>query len=85
MTLQISLTPETEARLRERAAEAGVQPADLASRIVELQVHRPTLEEISGPIYKRFLESGATEDELIEELEQAKHEMRAERHTRKVS
>ncbi len=85
MTLQISLTPDAETRLCERAAEAGVQPAELASRIIERQVHRPTLEEISGPIYKQFLESSTTEDELIEELEQAKHEMRAERRTRKPS
>lgn len=85
MTLQISLTPEAETRLRERAAEAGVQPDELASRIVERQIHRPTLEEISGPIHKRFLASGTTEDELIEELEQAKHEMRADRRTRQAS
>ena len=85
MTLTISLTPEAETRLRERAAEAGVQPAELASRIVEHQVHRPTLEEISGPIYKQFLESGTTEDELVEELEKAKHEMRAERRNRPAS
>lgn len=85
MTLQISLTPEAETRLRERAAEAGVQPAELASRIVEHQIHRPTLEKTSGLIYKRFLESGTTEDELIDELEQAKHEMRADRRTRQTS
>ena len=85
MTLQISLTPEAETRLRERAAEAGVQPSELASRIVERQIHRPTLEEISGPTFKRFLESATTEDELIDELEQAKHEMRADRRTRHAS
>lgn len=85
MTLHVTLSPEAETRLRERAAEAGVQPDELARRIVESQVRRPTREEISGPIYKRFLESGSSEDELIEELEQAKHQMRDERHTRHSS
>ena len=79
MTLHISLTPEAESRLRERAAEAGVQPDELARRIVESQVRRPTLEEISGPVYKSYVESGSTEEELIDELERAKHEMRADR------
>lgn len=77
MTLQISLTPEAETRLCERAAAAGKQPADLARAIVERDVRRPTLEEISGPIYQRFLESGMSDEELGDLLEEAKHHMRA--------
>ncbi len=66
MTLPILITPEAEARLRQRAADAGVPPAELASRIVEIQLRRPMLDEISGPIYQRFLASGTTENELFE-------------------
>lgn len=77
MTLQISLTPEAETRLCERAAAAGKQPADLARAIVERDVRRPTLEEISGPIYQKFLESGMSDEELGDQLEEAKHRMRA--------
>lgn len=79
MTLEISLTPEAETRLRERAAAAGKHPADLARAIVERDVRRPTLEEISGPIYQEFLRSGMTDDELGDMLEEAKHAMRAEK------
>jgi hypothetical protein len=79
MTLTISLTPEAEARLLERAAAAGKQPAELARAIVEREVRRPTLEEISGPIYQEFLKSGMTDEELGEMLEEAKHAMRADK------
>lgn len=83
MTVSITLTPEAEARLREQAAEAGVPPAELASRIVETQLRRSTLEEISGPIHRRFVESGTSEAELIEELDRAKHALRADRRDRR--
>lgn len=77
MTLEISLTPEAETRLIARAAAAGKQPAELARAIVERDVRRPTLEEISGSAYEEFLKSGMTDDELGEMLEAAKHAMRA--------
>ncbi len=79
MNLEISLSPEAETRLRERAAAAGKQPAELARAIVERDVRRPTLEEISGPIYQEFLKSGMTDEELGDMLEAAKHAMRAEK------
>lgn len=79
MTVQISLSAEIETRLRERAAEAGLSPDELVRRIVESQLHRPTLEELSGPIHRRFVECGSSEEELVEELDRAKHEMRADR------
>ena len=37
---------------------------------------------MSGSTYKRFKDSGTTDEALSEELEQAKHEMRAERRAR---
>ncbi len=79
MTLEISLTPEAESRLKARAAEAGKHPAELARAIVERDVRRPTLEEISGPAYQEFVKSGMTDDELGDMLEQAKHAVRAEK------
>lgn len=38
-----------------------------------------SLKEIGGPIAEDFARSGMTEDELGDLLEEAKHEMRAER------
>ena len=81
MTLRLS--KDAEAKLAERAAASG--PAYL-STIVECLVESPrTLAEISGPVYQRFLDSGTTDEQLSEELEQAKHEMRAERRGRRAS
>ena len=81
--LQIPISPEAEATLAQRAAACG---QDLSSYVAKLVTHfaePPTpLEELSGPIYKRFLESGMTDDELGEVLERAKHEMRAARRAR---
>lgn len=77
MTLEVSLTPEAESRLKARAVEAGMQPAELAGAIIERAVRRPTLEEIGSPAFQESLNSGMTDDELGEVLEQSKHAMRA--------
>ena len=83
MTLNVTLTPEKEQRLRERAAAAGKDVSAYVSQFVEKFADPPTpLEQISGPIYQAFLESGMTDDELGDLLEKAKHEMRAERRAR---
>jgi len=83
MTLQIFLTSEAETLLREHAAEAGVQPPSLPAESSNVRsVARRGRNQ--RPIHKRFLESGTTEDELIEELEQAKDEIRAERRARQA-
>jgi hypothetical protein len=86
MTLTISLPPESEAKLKQRAAAAGQELSDYVSQLLQHFTGPPTsLLELSGPIYQRFLESGMTDDELSEELERAKHEMRAERRARNAS
>lgn len=78
--LQIPISPETEAFLARRAAACGQDLSSYVARLVNHFAEPPTpLEELSGPIYQRFLESGMTDDELGELLEQAKHEMRAQR------
>ena len=82
-TLSISLPPETEAKLRKRAAAAGQDLPTYVAHLVTCLAEPPTpVEELSGPVYQRFLESGMSDDELGELLERAKHEMRAERRAR---
>ena len=83
--LSIPLSAEAEARLRERAAAAGEDLATYAARLLETVSRPRTLEELSGPVARRFAQSGVTEEELGEELERAKHEMRAERRARNSS
>ena len=84
MVLTISIPPEAEAKLKMRAAASGEDLAQYVARLVAHFAEPPTpLEKLSGPIYQRFLESGMTDDELGDLLEEAKHELRAERRARR--
>jgi len=67
-------------KLTERAAATGKSLAEYVATIVESLVETPrTIAEISGPVYQRFLDSGTTDEQLSRELEQAKHDLRADR------
>lgn len=78
LPLTLRITEEARERLSKGAAASGADLADYVSGIVERTARGDTwLEEISGPVYQRFLESGMTDDELSEELEREKHEARA--------
>lgn len=80
MTLSISISPEAEAKLKAKAEAAGVDVATYAARQLErMAASPPSLAEISGPVAKAFAESGMTEDQLADFLEEEKHAMRAER------
>jgi len=82
----LRLSKDAEAKLADRAAASGLPLPDYLSTLIQGFVETPrTLSEISGPVYQRFLDSGTTDEQLSEELEQAKHQMRAERRTRRVS
>jgi predicted DNA-binding protein len=57
MTVQIDLSPEFEAKLRQRAAAAGKDAAAFAREAVEEKLRgRETLAEILGPVRKDFRE-----------------------------
>ena len=84
--LTLRLPKEATEELKRRAEASGQDVAEFVSHLVEHFAQPPTpLEILSGPIYQRFLESGMTDDQLAEELERAKHEMRAERRARHAS
>ena len=80
MTIQIPISPETEAKLREKAAAVGEDIAAYAAGVLERSAKQPlSLDEISGPIGEQFRQSGMTEDELTDLLENAKHDKRRQR------
>ncbi|HZL37208.1 MAG TPA: hypothetical protein VFC78_17945 [Tepidisphaeraceae bacterium] len=86
LPLILRLSKEAQAKLAQRAAESGKPLSEYIAMLVESLVETPrTLAEISGPVYQRFLDSGTTDEQLSEELEKAKHEMRAERAGRRAS
>jgi hypothetical protein len=83
MSLTISLRPETEKKLQEQARAAGLDTPSYAARLIEGSLLPDNwLHKLSGDSYRKFLESGITDEQLGEELERAKHEMRAERRAR---
>ena len=82
----LRLSSDAQTKLQARAAASGKPLAEYIATLVESVVETPrTLAEISGPVYQRFLDSGTTDEQLSAELEQAKHEMRAERRGRRAS
>jgi hypothetical protein len=78
-TLHITLPPDTEARLRERALARGQDLATTAARLIDEGVRRPDLDQILAPVRRAFEVSGMSEDDLSELLEREKHAMRAEK------
>ena len=85
MVLTIPISSETEAKLKAKAAGAGLDVQTFAAQTLERIAARPSLDEILAPLRVEFEASGMSEDELVDLLEEAKHEMRAERRARENS
>jgi len=82
----LRLSKHAQGTLVERATAAGQPLSEYIATLVESFVESPrTIAQISGPVYQRFLDSGTTDEQRSEELEKAKHEMRAERRGRRAS
>ncbi len=80
MVLNVTISSETESKLRAKAAAEGVDVATYAARQLELLAAASrSLREISGPIGEAFAHSGASEDELSDFLEAEKHDLRRQR------
>jgi plasmid stability protein len=89
MTFSITLPPETEQKLRERAARAGQTVEDFLRQLVEREVLETngsqapeagtapagkTFDEIFAPLRKEVEASGIGDEELDRLLEQAREE-----------
>lgn len=85
MTLTIQLTPEQEARLRERAARQGQDATDYARSLIDKGLTLPTLDEILAPIRQDFRDSGMSEVDLENLIEGARDAVYRERHSPKAS
>jgi plasmid stability protein len=97
MTFSITLPPETEERLRQRAAEAGQSVEGFIRQLLERAVLGPngcqapetgaapaakTFDEIFAPLRKEVEQSGVTDEELDRLVEQARAEVWQETKTR---
>jgi hypothetical protein len=80
MTLRLHLADQEAERLSEKARAAGLDVRTYIERLIHLAASGPPLSEVLAPVREAFHASGMSEDELGDLLEQAKHEMRHERH-----
>ena len=79
MTLEITLAPDEEARLRERAAAAGLDVQTFARAALIEKIDRPTFAELLAPVHDATRRSGLTVDEIDAMAERAREEHWAER------
>ena|SRR2546423_176007 len=76
-TITIRIPDRTEAKLQQMAKAAGKSLEQLVGNFLEAQASgKKMLQEISGGVQKRFMESGMTEEELAERLEREDHQAR---------
>ena len=79
MSLTVPISREVEAKLQAKAAGAGIDVQTFAARALERIALKPSLDEVLAPLRAEFEATGMSEDELTKLLENAKHELHADR------
>jgi len=82
MMLSIQLSPQTEDRMRRQAQAAGKDLDQYVSELVEQAAARPALDELLAPLRHQFATSGATDEQLVEQISEAQTAYRTERRKR---
>jgi predicted transcriptional regulator len=84
MSLVIEIPDELAQQLQQRAAETGTAPEKVAISAIEGQFRADeNRKQMLAPIHEAFRQSGMTEEELSDLLEEEKHAMRRERRQKK--
>lgn len=79
MTLVVPVSPEVEARLRQQAAAEGKELGAYASKLLEQAVGRCSLGELLAPLREQFAASGTTDEELVQQITDARTAYRNQR------
>jgi hypothetical protein len=64
MSISIPLSPDAEAKLRERASAAGEDITSYAARVFHEAITAPSVDELLGPFRKQVDESGLSDEQL---------------------
>ena len=72
MTLVVSISPQIEAKLRQQAAAEGSEPSAYASKLLEKAMGGSPLDELLAPLRAQFAASGTTDEELIQQITDAR-------------
>ena len=80
MTLSVSLSPQAEAKLRERAEVSG-EPLDrYASRLLEAAASARTVDEVLAPFRRQVAESGMSDPQLDRFFQDVREKAYQDRH-----
>ena len=82
MTITITLRPEQEKRLAERAARAGQDVDAYVHQLIDRDLDAEHLDLILAPVRRQFEESGMTDDDLAALVEEVREDIWREEHGR---
>ncbi len=80
MTVTLSLPPEMEKKLQERAAASGDDVAGFVHRLIEKELTFQAVNDALAPFRKQVEESGITDEELTKFFEEVRDEVWREKH-----
>lgn len=84
MEITISIPPEVQQRLLQRAGENKQDLADYVEKLIEKDLSSPTsLRDLYAPVRRQIEKSGISDDKLDTLLEQAREESYQERHSKR--
>lgn len=76
MDITISIRPEMQERLQQRAMDSGQDVEAYVERLIEKALSGPqSIDELLSPVRKQFAESGMTDDELNALIDEAREEV----------
>lgn len=76
MTVTVTIPAELKAKIAELAAAKGVTLEEYAQEVLERYVETLTLREIFVPVREQIKASGATDEDVAMQIEQAVTEVR---------
>jgi len=85
MTVNLSLAPDDEKKLAERAAASGQDVTAYLQQLIKKEIEQPSFAELFAPVHQAVRNSGLTDPQIDSVLQQAVTESRRERRSNQVS
>ena len=82
MVITISLSPEQERRLAERAAQFGQELVPYVHQLINQDIRSETFDAILAPVRRNFEQSGMTDEDLSALVEEVREDIWQEKHGR---
>ena len=85
MDITISIRPEMQERLQQRATDSGQDVEAYVQRLIEKALSGPQrIDELLAPVRKLVAESGISDDELDALIEEVREEVWQEKQSQKL-